>query len=135
MKDYFTMDELTRSATAIRKGIDNTPTAEARAALTALKSNVLNPLREAWGQPIVVTSGYRCPRLNSAVGGARGSQHLYGQAADIRTLEDTPEQNRRLFELAQRLRLPFDQLIDEHGYNWIHVSHGPRNRRQVLHIR
>ena len=61
---YFTIQELTASATAKRKCIDNTPDAKAVASLTALVANVLDPLREAYGKPIVVTSGYRCPKLN-----------------------------------------------------------------------
>ncbi len=105
-----------------------------RANLTALASNVLDPLREAYGKPIVVTSGYRSEKLNRAVGGVKNSQHLTGCAADIRSVADTVAENRRLFNLIQQLRLPFDQLIDEHGYDWIHVSHVPgANRRQVLH--
>lgn len=132
---YFSMTELTRSATARRKGIDNTPSGEVRANLTALVANCLDPLREAWGQPIIVTSGYRCDKLNRAVGGARNSQHTKGQAADIRTVEDTPEANRRLFDLILKMKLPFDQLIDEYGYDWIHISYGPKNRRRVLHMK
>ena len=72
---YFTMTELTASATARRKGIDNTPDMQAKANLTALVSNVLDPLRELYGKPIVVTSGYRSVKLNRAVGGAARSQH------------------------------------------------------------
>ena len=96
---YFTIEELTASATAKRKGISNKPTADIVAALERLVENVLDPLREAWGAPIIVTSGYRSPKLNAAVGGARGSQHTYGQAADIRTVSDKPEDNRRLRDL------------------------------------
>lgn len=132
---YFTIRELTASATAARKGIDNTPDNVVRANLTSLVANVLDPLREAYGKPIIVTSGYRCPKLNKAVGGAAKSQHMKGQAADIRTVSDTVEDNRALFNLIIKLRLPFDQLIDEYGYNWIHVSYAPANRRQVLHIK
>lgn len=133
---HFTLRELTKSATARRRGIDNTPSATVRANLTALVANVLDPLREAYGKPIVVTSGYRSEKLNRAVGGVRNSQHLTGEAADIRSVEDTPRENRRLFELIQELGLPFDQLIDEHGYDWIHVSHVQGgNHRQVMHVR
>ncbi len=132
---YFTISELTKSATAQRRGIDNTASPEVASNLTALVQNVLDPLREAWGAPIIVTSGYRCPKLNATVGGAKSSQHLKGEAADIRTVSDNPADNRQLFELIIRLGLPFDQLIDEYGYNWIHVSYGPRHRRQVLHIK
>lgn len=133
---YFTIQELTASATAKRKGIDNRPDAKASAALTALVANVLDPLREAWGKPIVVTSGYRSTKLNRAVGGSSRSQHCKGEAADIRTLSDRKWENQRLFELIQKLDLPFDQLIDEYGYDWIHVSYKEgANRKEVLHIR
>lgn len=71
---HFTIEELERSSTAARMGIDNKAPAEARECMTALIDNVLDPLREAWGEPLLVNSGYRCPRLNAAVGG--GSQGL-----------------------------------------------------------
>lgn len=132
---YFTISELTKSATAQRLGIDNTASPEVASNLTALVHNVLDPLREAWGAPIIVTSGYRSPKLNSAVGGAKSSQHLKGEAADIRTVSDKPSDNKKLFDLIIKLKLPYDQLIDEYGYNWIHVSYGSRHRRQILHIK
>ena len=133
---YFTIQELTISNTAQRKCIDNTPDQKAAAALTALVANVLDPLREAWGKPIVVNSGYRCPKLNRAVGGVARSQHTKGEAADIRTLSNRRWENEQLFKFIVQLKLPFDQLIDEHGYSWIHVSYSKgKNRRQVLHVR
>ena len=131
---YFTLNELTASSTAKRKGIDNTPDATVKANLTALVANILDPLREAYGKPIVVSSGYRSPKLNRAVGGAAKSQHVTGQAADIHTLSDTPADNKKLFDLILKLKLPFDQLINEYNFNWVHVSYSPRNRRQVLKI-
>lgn len=132
---HFTINEMTRSATAKRYGIDNTPSPEVAYNIRNLVEKILDPLREAWGQPIIVSSGYRCPRLNKIVKGAPSSQHLLGQAADIHTVSDRPEDNKRLFQLIQSLHLPFDQLIDEYGYNWIHVSYGPRNRRNILHLK
>ena len=130
---YFTIDELARSATAKRLGIDNTPTREIKENLTALVEKVLDPLRKKFGRPIVVTSGYRCEKLNKAVGGAKNSQHKYGQAADIRTVSDKPEDNRRLRDLLISLNLPFDQLIDEFGCDWLHVSYrSTGNRGQIL---
>lgn len=133
---YFTFAELTASATAKRKGIDNTPDLRVMAKLTALVANILDPLREAYGKPIVVTSGYRCPKLNKAVGGAAKSQHITGEAADIRALSDKPSDNKKLFDLIIKLNLPFDQLIDEYGYNWVHVSYSQGlNRKQILHIK
>ena len=132
---YFTLQELCNSATAKRKGIDNTPDESVKRNLTLLVENILDPLREAWGEPIIVTSGYRCGRLNKAIGGAKKSQHMTGHAADIRTVSDKPSENRRLFEKIRELKLPYDQLIDEYGYNWVHVSYSSRNRRQILHIK
>lgn len=133
---YFTMAELTASQVAKRKGIDNTPTAQAKACLTALVANLLDPLRERWGSPLIVTSGYRCAKLNRAVGGAPHSQHTKGQAADLRTMSDTSDANKRLFDFIRSSGLPFDQLIDEFDYNWVHVSFvDGRNRRQELHIK
>ena len=132
---YFTLEELTNSATAKRRGINNTPDESSRKNLIALVENILDPLREAWGAPIIVTSGYRCGRLNKAVGGAAKSQHQYGQAADIRTVSDKPSENKKLFDKIRELKLPYDQLIDEYGYNWVHVSYSSRHRRQILHIK
>ena len=128
---YFTIAELCRSATARRLGIDNTPPASAVKALTVLVDEVLDPLREAWGGPIRVNSGYRCPKLNKAVGGTPSSQHQRGEAADITV--GSRRANRRLLALIKRLDLPVDQCIDEKGCRWIHVSHRKgRNRRMYM---
>lgn len=135
MGKYFSIAELTKSSTAIKKKINNTPTKEVENNLNQLIDNILDPLREAWGQPIIVGSGYRCEALNKAVGGAAHSQHKLGQAADIHTKSDSAEDNKKLFELIKQLKLPFDQLINEYNYNWIHVSYSPRNRRQILNIK
>lgn len=133
---YFTLEELTKSATARRKGIPNLPNGEQKENLIALVDNVLDPLRKLWGNPIIVTSGFRCAKLNRAVGGVAKSQHMKGQAADIRTVENTTMENKRLFDVAMRSGLPFDQLIDEYGYNWIHISYNTKgNRKQVLHLK
>ena len=135
MGKYFSIAELTKSSTAIKKKINNTPTKEVENNLNQLIDNILDPLREAWGHPIIVGSGYRCEALNKAVGGAAHSQHKLGQAADIHTKSDLAEDNKKLFELIKQLKLPFDQLINEYNYNWIHVSYSPRNRRQILNIK
>ena len=132
---FFSIAELTKSDTAQQKGIKNIPSKEQEHNLIALIENVLDPLREAYGKPIVVTSGFRCKELNKAVGGSPSSQHLLGLAADIRTIEDTKAENKKLFDLAQKLKLPFDQLIDEHDLDWVHISYSNRNRRQVLTIK
>ena len=131
---HFTIAELTDSTTARQNGIDNTPPESAVKALQALVERVLDPLRDAWGKPITVNSGYRCAELNRKVGGAEQSQHLRGEAADITA--GSRADNRKLYELLRRLSLPLDQAINERGYKWIHVSHTTRryNRRQYLSI-
>lgn len=135
MGKYFTINELTKSSTASRLHINNTPSQEVKDNLNKLIDNVLDPLRELYGKPIIVNSGYRCPKLNKAVGGARNSQHLIGQASDIRTVTNTKESNKQLFDIIRNSKLPFDQLINEYDFNWVHVSYGPRNRRQILTIK
>ena len=68
---FFTIKELTRSSTALRKKINNSPTEEVKNNLIELVDKILDPVREKWGKPIIVSSGYRCPTLNVAVGGAK----------------------------------------------------------------
>jgi len=98
--------------------------------LRALCVNVLQPLRDAVGAPIGINSGYRCPSLNRSVNGAKGSQHMSGHAADI---VDHTHGNEFLFKKIKELNLPFDQMIDEFGFRWVHISYDPsRNRRQIL---
>lgn len=108
--------------------IDNTPGPKETEALRALAVDILQPLRDAVGVPVNVTSAYRSPRVNRAVGGARTSQHVLGEAADIVVAGMSP---REVCETIIALGLPFDQLIQEFG-RWTHVSRGPRERRQVL---
>ena len=130
---YFTINELCKSETASKHKIDNTPSAEIIANLTALVDNILDPLREAWGRPIIVTSGYRCEVLNKLVGGVPTSQHKQGQAADISA--GSIEDNKKLFDLAIKLKLPFDQIIDEYGYKWVHISYSSTRRRgNIRHL-
>ncbi len=124
---HFTIKELCRSDTARRLGIDNSPPASAVKALHELVDHVLDPLREAWGGPIHVNSGYRCHELNRLVGGTPYSQHQRGEAADITV--GSPTRNRRLLALIKRLDLPVDQCIDEKGCRWIHVSHRAGHNR------
>ena len=132
---YFTIKELTKSTTAKNKGIDNTPGPLIIKNLESLVDNILDPLREAWGKPIQVTSGYRCPKVNKAVGGSSTSQHVKGEAADIRVIPNTRAGNKSLYELIKKLGLPVDQCINEYDYSWVHVSFGPRNRRMYFAIK
>lgn len=131
---YFTIEELCRSAKAEELGIDNTPTPQAVENMTRLINVVLDPLREAFGKPIIVNSGYRSDMLNAVVGGAKTSQHKTGEAVDITT--GTKYGNKWLFDYIKE-NLPFDQLIDEYNYSWVHVSLDADmcNRREIIHTR
>ena len=143
LSEHFTLEEFVRSRKAQARGIKNEPPAEAVEWMKQLVKNILEPLRQAWGQPIFVNSGYRSPELNRVVGGARNSQHRLGQAADI--VADLTLLNYDLGRLIIQLNLSFDQLIFEdyyieyvagrpqHRCRWIHVSYGPKNRRQVIY--
>ncbi len=129
---HFTIKELSHSDTALIRGIDNYPTAEAVSNLTKLVDNVLDPLREKYGKPIYVSSGYRSPALNRSVNGATSSQHRLGEAADITA--GSKEENKKLFEIIKK-ELPYDQLIDEKNFSWVHVSYREgRNRKQALKL-
>ena len=129
---YFTITELCKSSTATKCKIDNTPNQEIIDNLEQLVEHVLDPLREGYGKPIRVNSGYRCPALNKAVKGSKTSSHMKGLAADITV--GSPTKNKQLFELAQELKLPFDQLIDESNFSWVHISYSKKPRKQVLHL-
>lgn len=129
---YFTVEELTRSSVAQTKRIDNKPNAEQQSAMVDLIKNVLDPLREKFGKPIIVSSGFRSKDLNRAVGGAASSQHMKGEAADIYT--GTREGNKELFDIIRK-ELPFDQVIDEKNFSWVHVSYKKSgNRKQTLKL-
>ena len=129
---HFTISEMLHSDTAVRRRLWNGAGRAEEEALRALVDAVLDPLREAWGRPIAVTSGYRCKRLNQMVGGAPTSQHMRGEAADVTA--GSAGANRELARLAVRLGLPFGQLINENGYSWVHISHSATstNKRQIL---
>ena len=129
----FTLYEMVFSITAVNKKIDNTPSQEVIDNLKKLAVNVLQPVRDLYGKSVFVGSGYRSPALNAAVGGAKNSQHPEGKAADLGT--ESKEENKKLFKLIMDSKIPFDQLIDEYGYSWVHVSYNEgKNRKQILHI-
>lgn len=130
---YFTIGEFVRSRTAEEFGINNRlPSLKESDNIYRLVKNVLDPLREAYGKPIQISSGYRCPRLNALVGGSKTSDHMTGCAADIRSIPNSVAENRKLFNLIRELRLPFDQLIDEKGFAWVHVSYRENGNRQEV---
>lgn len=123
LSPHFTLEELTNSSTAKRLGIKNEPNEEQILNLTALVNNVLQPLRQSLGKPVVINSGFRCPELNKAVGGSPNSQHMAGEAADIR-VDDAKDAIEKLHIIIEHG--VFDQLILEikakNGKMWIHVS-------------
>jgi zinc D-Ala-D-Ala carboxypeptidase len=129
---YFTLVELIHSNTAKAEGIDNRPGAREIESLRALCTAVLDPLRALGGHPVKVNSGYRGPALNQRIKGAKNSQHLTGQAADIQSPGVAVLE---LFKMVIRSRLPFDQIIYEvkGASKWVHVSHNPgANRGEIL---
>lgn len=128
---HFTLKELCASNTANKLGIENVPQAYEYIALTALVKEVLEPIRRAACVPIFITSGYRCPQLNKAVGGVYNSQHILGEAVDFTI--GTKEANTILFNWI-RENIKFDQCILENKGRWIHISFSEFtvNRQQVL---
>lgn len=137
MKTYnFTITELVNSPTAERLHIDNTPSAAIISKLTELIKYVLQPIRDAYKKPIYVSSGYRCPRLNKAVGGVPTSQHVKGEAADIYVKNDNKELFIVIKKLIEDKKIVVGQLIDEYNYKWIHVSlPTDKHKNQILHIK
>lgn len=127
---YFKLSEFLTSATAKTRGIDNTPTFEVVDRLKQLCTLVLDPVRQQYGKPVIVTSGYRCSLLNAAVGGVRNSQHLTGCAADLICNDFTT-----LFNLLAK-NPNVDQLLFEHSKTskWLHVSISPtgKPRRNII---
>ena len=128
----FTLNELVYSETATSHNIDNRPSVPVISNLQALCTNVLQPLRDALGCPIVITSGFRCAELNKRIGGAANSQHLYGQAADL----VVPQKDLKEVFNYIKTKLPYDQLLYEYNQTerWLHVSYRTdgKNRKQAI---
>lgn len=131
----FHLSEFTQSEIATRKGLDNTPTPAIIKNLEILVKNVFQPLREMLEKPVIISSGYRSPGVNSAVGGSSNSQHMFGEAADC----TVPGIDNKDLALYIKNHLPFDQLILEFyedgkpSSGWVHVSYREgRLRKQFL---
>ena len=130
---YFSLSELTHSDTAVSVRIDNTPSPLQEARLILLVRDVLDPIREHWGLPIRVTSGYRCPELNDWVGGVEDSWHMDGCAADITALGNDEEHRRhRNIELMSLIRtmhltgkIALTECYAGPDYKYIHVAYSP----------
>ena len=128
----FALSEITHSNTAKRLGIDNEPTEVHLQNMQHLVDNLLQPLRDSIG-PIRISSGYRNPSLNRAIGGSRSSQHCKGQALDIQFWEMGQMNNKVIYDFILDSNMEFDQMINEFDFAWIHISLKDKgNRKQVL---
>ena len=133
MGKYFSIKELSYSRIAAEKGINNTPNSDAKRNLELLIDKCLDPIREAYGKPITVSSGYRNYLVNQLVGGKDTSQHLKGEAVDL--VGNNDKETRRIFEVAKELG-NYDQLLFERskkGSVWVHISYKAEgNRKQCI---
>ena len=128
----FALSEITHSNTAKRLGINNEPTEIHLQNMQHLVDNLLQPLRDDVG-PIRISSGYRNPSLNRAIGGSSSSQHCKGQALDIQFWQMGEMNNKVLYDWILKSGLEFDQMINEFDFAWIHISlKAEDNRKQVL---
>ena len=149
LSEHFKLSEFTRSATATARKIDNTPSQEVISNLKVLCQNVLEPLRAFAQQPIIISSGYRCPKLNSAVGGVYSSQHTLGEACDIRlpVSKHTTQRDGKAHTDKEILNSWFDWIVSNTDFDqaiietangkdfWIHVScrrNKRKNRHQII---
>ena len=128
ISENFRFSEFTKSDVAERNHITNAITSWlVRDNIIALVENILQPLRDAWEEPLVINSGYRCLELNKKIGGVSTSQHVLGQAADVECSDPLA-----LARLVKKLELPFDQM----GLypTFVHLSHSEdRNRGQIFY--
>ena len=149
LSEHFKLSEFTRSATATARKIDNTPSQEVISNLKVLCQNVLEPLRAFAQQPIIISSGYRCPQLNIKVGGVYSSQHTLGEACDIRlpVSKHTTQRDGKAHTDKEILNSWFDWIVSNTDFDqaiietangkdfWIHVSRRAnkrKNRHQVI---
>lgn len=139
LTENFTLEELIYSDTANKYKINNTPSIEVIQNLQRLCKEVLQPIRNEYGYPIIVTSGYRCKELNDKLKGSKTSQHLKGEAVDIKCNHTTKAQ---LFNLIKKMidnkKIKVGQLIWESGTvrepNWIHLSLPYTKTNQILYL-
>ena len=135
---FFTLDELCRSSAALRADIRNVPSEEQLKNLNRLVKDVLDPIRSAWGAPIIVTSGFRCPELNSLVGGLSNSYHQLGLAADLvapaTSLRSSQRNTMMLYSFIKKNmdRFFVDEVIAEKAKQgrtceWIHIQTSKQN--------
>ena len=138
ISEHFTLEELYSSTTAKKYNIDNIPSASIQKNIMALVVEILEPLRQAYGKPIIITSGYRCPKLNIKINGSKNSAHMSGFAVDTKS-EDMKEYQEFVLDWIKNKN--FDQCIIEHPKNgvasWIHISlknSKGEQRKQIITI-
>ena len=129
----FTLSEITKSNTAKRLGIDNAPNQEHLNNMQILIRDLIQPMRDKLG-PIRISSGYRSPELNRAIGGSTKSQHCKGQALDLQFWKKGEMCNKEIYDWVLKSGIEFDQMINEFDFAWIHISLRPdgKNRKMVL---
>lgn len=135
---HFNLSEFFRSSAAVKYGIKNEPSPDERATIerniNSLVDNVLDPIRDKFCTPVIITSGYRCPQVNRLVGGVDNSQHMSGCAADFHVMGFTPSMMHQVF-LYIFNTLEFDQLIYYRRKNFIHVSYVENGNRHEAFIK
>lgn len=131
LSEHLDLAEVIRSDYAKRNGINNMPNAEHTENLIELANKIFEPIRKHFNKPIHISSGYRSKELNAKIGGASNSQHTKGQAIDID--QGNRKENMEIFDFIKN-NLEFDQLINENGYDWVHVSYNTdgKQAKQVL---
>ena len=143
LSNNFTLEEMTKSATANKLGISNIPDVEGIKKLKELCTKILQPIRDKYGHPIIVTSGYRCKKVNEAVGGAKNSQHMFAEAADIKC-DDNNYLYDLIIDMIEDNNITVGQLIKYTSKTdkrknpailWIHVSLPGKHKNQLLHIK
>ena len=135
---YFTIEELCQSETAEKYKIDNTPTEEIKKNLETLVDCLLDPLREAWGSPIIINSGYRCPILNKAVGGSKTSSHMSGWGVDMRPKNGKMEEFKKFVVQFIKIRFWDQCILEKSGdVEWVHLSlyhNSGKQRKQIFSL-
>ena len=128
----FKISEFLKSDTATKNNIDNIPDFNFLDNILDLIINCMQPIRNLFNLPVIITSGFRCQKLNKIVGGSANSQHLVGCAADFKIKSLTPD---KIIQKIKNSNIEYDQLINEYD-KWVHISYRKdKNRKQILKIK